>query len=178
MEFFLVAAVLGIIPALIAQSKGRSFIAWWLYGFLLFIIALVHSLVIKKDAKVAEQEMIADGMRKCPFCAEMVRKEAVKCKHCGSDLTPSNEVPKVVVPVKETMNPKFWDAGFYIINDANESYVDEKSVKQFTDELKLVNIDVSSNMILRKYRDEIEELKESFPGSLQLDFERLLYKNM
>ncbi|PLR48623.1 zinc ribbon domain-containing protein [Chimaeribacter arupi] len=87
MEFILVAAVLGIIPALIAQSKGRSFVAWWFYGFLLFIIALVHSIVIKKDNKVIEQEMIDDGMKKCPFCAELVRKEAVKCKHCGSDIS-------------------------------------------------------------------------------------------
>jgi len=25
-----------------------------------------------------------DELRKCPFCAEQIRKEAVKCKHCGS----------------------------------------------------------------------------------------------
>ncbi|WP_105625277.1 zinc ribbon domain-containing protein [Cronobacter sakazakii] len=87
MELFLVAAVLGIIPALIAHSKGRSFIAWWFYGFLLFIIALVHSIVIKKDTKVIEQEMIDDGMKKCPFCAELVRQEAIKCKHCVSDIS-------------------------------------------------------------------------------------------
>lgn len=25
-------------------------------------------------------------LKKCPFCAENVRREAVKCKHCGSAL--------------------------------------------------------------------------------------------
>ena len=98
MGFLLLIAVLGCIPGAIASSKGRSFFGWWLYGALLFIVALIHSLCISKDHKVLEKEMISEGLVKCPYCAEMVKPEAIKCRHCGSDIepTPLNLVPKSI----------------------------------------------------------------------------------
>jgi len=45
----IIAAGLAFIPANIAKSKGRSFGLWWLYGWLLFIVALIHSLLLKDD---------------------------------------------------------------------------------------------------------------------------------
>ncbi len=43
-----IAALLGLIPASIAKKKGRSFGLWWFYGWMLFIVALVHSLIMKE----------------------------------------------------------------------------------------------------------------------------------
>ncbi len=37
-----IAAGLAFIPANIAKHKGYSFGLWWLYGWLLFIIAIIH----------------------------------------------------------------------------------------------------------------------------------------
>ncbi len=42
------AALLALIPANIAKKKGRSFGLWWFYGWMLFIVALIHSLVMKE----------------------------------------------------------------------------------------------------------------------------------
>jgi len=83
MALLFVAALLGLIPAFIAQSKGRSFGAWWLYGFLLFIVAIIHVLVIPSDSSPS---INSSDSRSCPFCAEPIKRQAIKCKHCGSEV--------------------------------------------------------------------------------------------
>ncbi len=41
-----VAAGLAFIPANIAKNKGYSFGLWWFYGWMLFIVAIIHVCVI------------------------------------------------------------------------------------------------------------------------------------
>jgi len=38
----IIAAGLGLIPANIAKKKGYSFGLWWFYGWMLFIVAIIH----------------------------------------------------------------------------------------------------------------------------------------
>ena len=55
MEYFftlLIAAGLGLIPANIAKNKGYSFGLWWFYGWMLFIVAIIHvTLIPDKNPK-------------------------------------------------------------------------------------------------------------------------------
>jgi hypothetical protein len=69
------AAVMGLIPASIADRKGRSFGAWWLYGFAFYVIAVIHVLLAEDLTR-----------RPCPWCAESIRPEARICPHCGRDV--------------------------------------------------------------------------------------------
>ena len=86
----IIAVLLGLIPAAIAQKKGRGFVAWWLFGAALFIVALPAALLLKPDmAEIERRQLEEETMKRCPHCAELVKREAKVCKHCGHDLTVS-----------------------------------------------------------------------------------------
>jgi hypothetical protein len=80
MTIFILLPLLGIITAMIAASKGRNAFGWWIYGALLFIVALPHALLCANLKR-----------RPCPMCAEPVLRGALVCPHCR------NEVPPIVV---------------------------------------------------------------------------------
>jgi disulfide bond formation protein DsbB len=68
------AAFIGLIPAFIARSKGYSFLAWWLYGAALFIVAIVHVLILQPNPGTVRKCRIASAPFQLPRrCAPMAR---------------------------------------------------------------------------------------------------------
>lgn len=89
-----------LIPSYIARKNGHKYTPQILiinlfFGWLVlpWIAALVWAaLPHKKDGFISHAEL--QTLRKCPFCYELVKKEAIKCKHCTADLVAEVEYPE------------------------------------------------------------------------------------
>jgi hypothetical protein len=83
--FWLMMATL---VAAIAANKGRNWFGFFVYGFLLWPLALVHALVMRSEISMPDPDL-----RPCPHCAEPIKRQAKVCKHCARDIIPPDRRP-------------------------------------------------------------------------------------
>lgn len=102
--WLLVAGVLfAVIGSEVGRRKGLQG-AGFVLGFLLGPIGVLIVGVMTPSQATLDDARRAEGFRRCPFCAEMIRPDAVVCRYCQRDVP--NVEPR---PVDES--PPYWQRG-------------------------------------------------------------------
>ncbi len=91
---FILWLLLSALAGSIAEKKGRSTNAYFFLSlFLSPVIGIVAALAASESPEGMERNALMTGaVRKCPHCAELVKKGAAICRFCGNELP---ELPEV-----------------------------------------------------------------------------------
>ena len=92
--FFMFWLVFSVVVAIGAAGRGRQGPGWFLLSMVISpLLAFLLLMMLPSRSKSAGAPETQE-LRKCPECAELILREAKKCKHCGSVVEP-------VAPVNE-----------------------------------------------------------------------------
>lgn len=107
MEYAVALWVLcGIATGIIAQSRGRDAWNWLLMGLLLGPLGIASALVTPHDKTALEEGAPRDGrLRRCPYCAELIRQEGINCACRAADRLSIPDAPDAEVPDEAPRKP-------------------------------------------------------------------------
>jgi len=82
----------GIIASMIAKNKGNDGCGGFILGLILGPIGIIIALAMGTNEE--GQQRISGNTKKCPFCGESIKLEAIICKHCRSTVKSEDEDEK------------------------------------------------------------------------------------
>lgn len=168
MELFVFWLIMAVVVAFVANSKGKSGGLWFLYGLVIWPIALIHAIVTPKEPEAVERQQQSEGKMRCPNCADWVYKQAKTCPHCQHRLTAKSQVQSASLSKTVTEN--------VLIEDAEEFWQGDRDLDAAKYKLHLSEkYDIKKNDLFEKYvcLDEMfDTLDEALSHADKTDRER------
>jgi hypothetical protein len=108
--------VLVFVVASAAKKRGRSYGGFFAISlFFSPLIGLIILFALGENKEAIQQQNIDNGVtKKCPFCANEIKREAIVCQFCGRDLPDDKKIE-----IGDT------GSGFYIVKEEMKLYQDD-----------------------------------------------------
>jgi hypothetical protein len=115
--FIVQAVVFATLSGIVANSKNRDPAGWGVIGFLFGLFGFIAAVAVGEAEEAqssSSQRSQPSGTRefdpdehekKCPMCAEYIKLEARRCKHCGHEFS-KQEVERQIEEVKQKIAEK------------------------------------------------------------------------
>lgn len=105
---------------------------------------------------------------KCPFCAEKIQRDAVKCKHCGSDLA-------LNLPAKSESHLDEWDAHKFYSYEGDEAKINEIAVNELIKKIKKENPGLEPSKLIDMYQHPFDNVRNNMPPDIAKKFAKIFY---